>query len=128
MTHPFRANCIVFHGFCEIKDVINISLQLKIFLCVSNIKDVTSVKMFPTALQQYKFSRTPPVYDLLLCKAFLKFLEILLNHQTLHICNFLYLLSYTENRIFKWFPVLPRNFSIKNKNNPQKEGYLFKDK
>ena len=41
--------------------------------CVSNIKDVTSVKMFPTALQQYKFSRTPPVYDLLLCKAFLKF-------------------------------------------------------
>ena len=73
MTHPFRANCIVFHGFCEIKDVINISLQLKIFLCVSNIKDVTSVKMFPTALQQYKFSRTPPVYDLLLCKAFIKF-------------------------------------------------------
>ena len=47
--------------------------MLEICYCVSNIKDVTRVKMFPTALQQYKFARIPPVYDLLLCKAFLKF-------------------------------------------------------
>ena len=74
-----------------------IALALKIFYCVSNIRDVTSVKMFPTALQQYKFSRTPPVYDLLLCKAFIKFSRNTFKPSNFtHLQLFIFIIKYWE--------------------------------